>query len=190
MKGLNWIETAGGPFIIISDSAVKSWSGIYKRDLYLLGNIRPAENFMDSSETDYGKACSIADYLGFIQIKNESALILGDEPLPTTFFKSSDTEVGIARIYNTDNRDYLDEWLLNLNISTIDNWKFNFTINFNSDKQYLFDAAIDGKRLENQKRDNDFLSVQLTPGQYKVFTTTSEPSSSTKLFLIRLVATN
>lgn len=193
MKRLNWIESAGGPLIIISDNAIHLWSGIYKREPYLLGIYEDADDFMDSTEADYGKACLVDDYLGLIEMGEENCLVLGDEPMPTTFFTSEDNEINIARFYYygiKDSEHSVDKLLTDLNLALIDNWKYEFTVTFNSDKQFLFDSAVDGKELHKRQENTDFLLSHLTPGKYKVFTAIFEPNEETKLFLHRLVATN
>lgn len=193
MKKLDWIEPAGGPLVVISDNAINLWSGIYKRESYLLGKVEDADDFMDSAETDYGESCLVDDYLGLVEVGRENGLVLGNEPMPTTIFKSSDNEINIARFYCygiKDSEHYADELLLNLDLALVDNWESKLTVTFNSGKQFLFDAAVGGKEIHKQKENIDFLLSHLTPGQYNVFTTVYEPDEETKLLLHRLVATN
>jgi hypothetical protein len=190
MTRLKWIESAGGPLILISDNVVKLWSGVFNRAAYSTDIIVDTDNFLDPNETDYGKACSIRNYIGVVDIKNNSALVLGDDPMMTTVFNSSDYKIGIARwYYAPENSDeIIDQLLLGLDLESIDNWEFELALNFSSKTQYLFDSAWDGKRLDNAKINDDFLVTHLLDGQYKVSTAIYEPNSETKLFLHKLVA--
>jgi hypothetical protein len=193
MKRLDWIESAGGPLVIISDDAINLWSGIYKRESYLLDKIEDAYDFMDSTETDYGKSCLVDDYLGLVEVGKENGIVLGDEPMPTTIFNSSDNEINIARFcyYGIkDSEHYADKLLSDLDLALIDNWEYKLTVTFNSEKLFLFDSAVDGKGLYKRQENTDFLLSHLTPGQYKVFTSVYEPDKEIKLILHRLVATN
>jgi hypothetical protein len=193
MKKFDWIESAGGPLVIISDNVIDLWSGIYKRESYLLDKIEDADDFMDSTETDYGKSCLIDDYLGLVEVAKEDCLVFGDEPMRTTIFSSLDNEIHIARLYccaTNDIEHFADKLLSNLDPALVENWEYKLTVTFNSEKQFLFDAAIDGKELRTQEENMDFLLSHLKAGQYKVFTTEYEPDGETKLFLHRLVAIN
>ena len=192
MTRLKWIDSAGGSLVLISDNVVKSWSGVLNRSAYLNELLVDSDDFLNPFEADYGKACSIHDYVGIADIENNSALVLGDEPMLTTIFYSTDSKVGIARwYYAPDNSDGLiDQLLLRLDMDSIDNWEFDLDINLNSETQYLFDSAWDGRRLDIDKINDSFLLTHLKSGQYKVFTAVYEPNTETKLFLHKITATD
>ncbi len=183
MPDLKWIQSAGGPLVVLPEEALNVWSGRYKRDLYLKGVFEEADNFLNRTEADYGKACSVDDFLGVIEGKKGSVLVLGDEPLPTTLYHSSKNEAGIARVYY--GKENIEEVINGLSINKIIHWKFGLTVAFNSNNQFLFDAALAGEDLKNL---DEFLSIRLTPGLYKVFTHVYEPDEETKLLLHRLTA--
>lgn len=81
MDRLKWVASEGGPLILISDKSKNLWSGILKRSSYLANKIEEADDFLDADEADYGKACLVQDYLGVVNVGNDTALVLGDEPL-------------------------------------------------------------------------------------------------------------
>ncbi|MFB4273414.1 Imm21 family immunity protein [Nonomuraea sp. GTA35] len=59
-----WVESAGGPLAVISEAALKDWSGF---------------------EGDYERACDV-EFVGVIPVgQSNAALILGDEPAGTTY---------------------------------------------------------------------------------------------------------
>jgi hypothetical protein len=182
MKQLNWIESGGGPLILIAGDAFKLWSGTYKREFYLNGVFEEAEDFMNPEEADYGLACSVDDYLGLVDVANQNALVFGDQPMSTTVFYHSFTEAGIARWFYGDEKS--KENLLNLDLNTID-WKFVLNIYFDSHVQYLFDSACCAGDFDKQERKKEFLLLMLRAGNYKVFTAVYEPDDKTRFFLYR-----
>ncbi|MFD9409780.1 Imm21 family immunity protein [Streptomyces sp. NPDC059989] len=56
-----WLETEGGPFIVVPRAALPHWSG---------------------PEGDYDRACEVIDFVGVLELPDGAeALALGDEPL-------------------------------------------------------------------------------------------------------------
>lgn len=70
---LRWIESLGGPLLLVPESVLDQWSGSEgKSASHLFPN-------------DYEWACSLTDYLAPIEVGGATALVLGDEPLPTAW---------------------------------------------------------------------------------------------------------
>ncbi|MDX3771767.1 MULTISPECIES: Imm21 family immunity protein [unclassified Streptomyces] len=62
---LTWLETEGGPFIVVPRSALVHWLG---------------------TEGDYDRACEVMDLVGVLALPDGAeALVLGDEPLSTAY---------------------------------------------------------------------------------------------------------
>lgn len=78
MAHFEWIESSGGPLILMDSEVVEFWSGILERRSYLQGGSEQSTDYMDPLETDYGKACSINDYLGVVSIEKQNVLVFGD----------------------------------------------------------------------------------------------------------------
>jgi hypothetical protein len=187
MDKLKWIDSAGGPLILISDKTVGLWSGILKRSAYLKNIEEEADDFLVPEEADYGKACLIESYLGLLNIENEDVLILGDEPMLTTFFFSSDKPV-LARWYYGEDEVLVDNMLLNIDLNTINNWEFALTFNVKSNNQFLFDSASSKSMLDKQQ--SDYLQINIKAGQYNVSTSVFQPDNKTKLILHKFEMTN
>ena len=66
---MQWLDTGGGPFVLISSRSAPRWSGV-----------RGA-----GSPNDFERACDVADYLGAIPFADGDALVLGDDPFPTAY---------------------------------------------------------------------------------------------------------
>lgn len=73
MRSFSWVESAGGPLLVAPRSELTEWGGSTDND--------------GSVETwgDYGWACTVEGYIGLVRIGSRQALVLGDEPAPTTY---------------------------------------------------------------------------------------------------------
>jgi hypothetical protein len=188
MNRLKWIDSAGGPLILISDKSYNLWSGILKRSSYLDSKIEDADDFLNADVADYGKACLVQEYLGIVDIGNDTALVLGDEPLLTTVFHSVDNRVVIARWYYGEDKELVDNYLKTIDLNSIDNWEFALTLKLSSDRQYLFDSAFSASMLD--KGANECLSLNIKQGDYKIWTSIYEPDDKTKLIIHKFDTTN
>ena len=184
MDRLIWIESAGGPLILISDKSYNLWSGILKRSSYLENKIENANDFLNPAEADYGRACLIEDYLGIVNIGDDIALVLGDETLRTTVFHSVDNRVVIVRWYYGES----EESVRSIDLNSIKNWEFSLTLKLSTDKQYLFDSARDASMLH--KENNDYLPVSIKHGNYEIWTSIYEPDDKTKLIIHKFEETH
>src|SRR5688572_2978425 len=183
MDRLTWIESAGGPLVLVSDNSYKLWSGILRRSSYLNNKIEETDDFLNADEADYGKACLIQDYLGVVSIGDDTALVLGDEPLLTTVFHSIDNKVVIARLYYGESEESLDKRLRTIDLNSIKDWEFSLTFKLSSDRQYLFDAACSANLLN--KESNGYLPINIMHGDYKLLTSIYAPDDKTKLLVHR-----
>ena len=71
---MNWIDSAGGPLILMERAALAFWGGCFSGG---------GSDF----ESDYERACAVDAYAGVIQVEGRSALVLGDEPCETTVWR-------------------------------------------------------------------------------------------------------
>jgi len=188
MDRLKWIESTGGPLVLISDKRYSLWSGILRRSSYLDNRIEDATDFLNAAETDYGKACLVQDYLGIVNIGEDIALVLGGEPLPTTVFYSVDNRVIIARWYHGESVKSVDNILNTRNLNSIDNWELSLTFKVSGDKQHLFDASCSA--IELNKESNGYLPVNIKKGEYQIWTAIYEPDDKTKLLIHKFDTTN
>lgn len=180
MDKLKWIVSAGGPLILISDKTISRWSGILNRSAYLKKEEEDADDFLDPDEADYGKACQVDGYVGLIKLDDEEVLVLGSEPMFTTFFFSHGKPV-LARWFNGEDEAFVDHALLNIDLGLMLNWEFELRFNLVSDTPFLFDSACSESMLNNQQR--DYLRLNMKAGYYEVSTSVYEPDDKTKLIL-------
>ena len=64
-KNMRWVESAGGPLVLVPCSDVLRWLGAHAGD--------------------YDEACSVDDYAGKLQRVWGEVVVLGDEPMRSTF---------------------------------------------------------------------------------------------------------
>ncbi|MEV6416890.1 Imm21 family immunity protein [Kribbella sp. NPDC051718] len=71
-----WVESMGGPLIVVPVSALGSWRGST-----LHGTIAGDSSTVD----DYDRACGVDELAGVIAVADHQALVLGDEPATTCY---------------------------------------------------------------------------------------------------------
>lgn len=182
MDRFRWIESTGGPLVLIADKSYQLWSGTLKRVSYLENRFEHADDFMDPDESDYGKACGVQDYLGVVDVGNDFALILGDEPLLTTALETRDGRFILARWIYADDNLFVENTLKVLKIDNINHWELGLTFSISSDAQYLFDSASNSRLLSEGE---EKLSLSIAKGSYEIWTSVYEPNEKTKLLIHR-----
>lgn len=65
---LTWVESLGGPLIVVPEVALGSWSGS-------VGG--------DEAVDDYGRACAVEGLTGLVRVGPTDGLVLGSEPAST-----------------------------------------------------------------------------------------------------------
>jgi hypothetical protein len=189
MKSLNWIESTGGPLIIISETNFHKWSGTYDLSSFINGQIVVANDFLSPDQTDYAKACSIDDYLGIIKKENEDVIVLGDEPLKTSAFLISQNELIILRSVYENHELYVEEVFSNINAVHLKEIGCVVEVKIESNKQYLVDSSSHGKQKSELVEKQDFLCLELKPNNYKISTAFYTPTSETKFIIHKVVVT-
>src|SRR5215203_1744748 len=84
-NGLSWLESGGGPLLLIPGEYLSLWEGIDPPTDGRQIVAKSRWNADNAAATDHDRACDVADYLGLIDIGDGNGLILGDEPLPTAW---------------------------------------------------------------------------------------------------------
>jgi hypothetical protein len=142
---LRWVESSGGPFVVLPASYAPHWLG--------------------SMGADYDAACEIDDYLGLVQIgtprQEGVALIIADEPLTSTYL--ADLHCILQWQYAPSENALVSA--ARRSIEGLLGWHRGPTINFASEA-IMFDAAASGISL----RDDEILPLPIHPGIYECFT--------------------
>ena len=142
MDPIKWVSTNGGPLVVIPVEFAHHWQGdgglgFPNGDLSMVWEtVR--------NHTDYGRACGIDDYLGMLDVGAGTCLVLGDEPMATTFLPTRDGGIFVRWVHAENEEDVMrgvrsvPESLWN---------RFPHTIEVGSGGLLLFDSACPGDDL-------------------------------------------
>jgi hypothetical protein len=82
---MRWIESGGGPLIVVPKVALAAWGGSGDSDSAELEDLG-----------DYSRACAVTEYADVIDEGGTQALVLNDDPAATTYL--SDRRVFVRRL--------------------------------------------------------------------------------------------
>lgn len=147
-NSMKWIETTGGPFVLVALDDVPLWTG---------------------HRGDYQRACEMDGATGLVGFGDpehqRTALVLWDEPLRTAYLPEH--QAFVQWLY-ADSEDELIQ-MVNSHISSVA-WEDGPSIDVR-DTAILFDASRPGTELAS----GDSLEIQLGRGVYRVRTADIEP---------------
>ncbi|UTD26534.1 hypothetical protein DB459_05965 [Bradyrhizobium sp. WD16] len=147
------VTSTGGPLVVMEACLSEKWRGIGGSSLNTL-----------SADSDYARACAVKDYAGIIPLESDWVLVLGDMPMPTSFFLKPDGSPVIYRyMYAPENFDYrsIPTILENASLTEVESCEFIS----NSETLYVFDAATD-----MQAGEAEFLMIPILAGSYMIKT--------------------
>jgi hypothetical protein len=174
---LQWLDNDAGPLLLIAAELKPFWSGIEPpKD----GRIVDAQFRWKpgSPASDYDRACDVDGYAGVIDVGPGVAIVLNDEPLPTTWQPFPEGGGLLARLYSSETRDYPDR-LPTLPVDLA--WDGVGEFATESPHLILFNAGEPGDEPPLFL----WLPIQLSRGRYKVETAVWNHSLM-KLQLVRL----
>lgn len=146
-RSLNYIETEGGPFILLPLELKKSWNGTGDED--------------EGIPSDYEKATQLVTKIGVLELGGGEALVLGD-PEVTAYWALDDGGVFIQRIIGDD--DDVVASVVDQALEGKDWTRLPFNFNSGKGKLALFDAAYSYQDSDEDER----LKISLSPGTYQV----------------------
>jgi hypothetical protein len=166
-SSLVWIESAGGPLLLLEEDLLKYWNGCFSTS--------------EDTPTDYERACSVHDYLGVIVVDSGHGIVLGEEPFSTAWWPSATLGQGflVRWVYAEDEAavTYALEHLPNTAWQSTD---VEFQVS--NDKLLLFDAACSASDVDER------LVIEIPEGWYVAETLHYQPDEQTSLILHRFVA--
>lgn len=144
-RRIEWLDSGGGPFVIIPTGSLPKWGGL-----------RAA-----GAPNDFDRACDIPDYLGTIPFDAAHALVLGDDPFPTTFVGAPAFGGGyVIRMLWGDDLDEASRAVHKIGSSA---WTTESVVfDAGAGTLVLFDAAHAGTEAPQH------VHVALGPGRYSV----------------------
>lgn len=157
---VEWVESSGGPLVVIPESALLSWLG----------------SDGDEPWADYDSACEVDDWIGLIPVGGEAGLVLGGEPASTAFLP----EHGLFVRWCAAESEA--EFLEGVgNAVEVADWEAELFWDV-SGSVVLFDAVWAGSECERE----DHVRVPLEPGRYAVRAAYVESNPLTSHVLVQL----
>ncbi|MEA9558139.1 Imm21 family immunity protein [Xanthomonas nasturtii] len=169
MTQLRWIESGGGPLVLLHAVDLPDWSGI-------------EPSLCDSGTTDYARACAIDDELGLVTAGPGCALVLGDEPDRTSLIER-DEAVFIVRLRWTPSEDALLSALRNA-LHTLE-FAAAGIFSTRPGTHLLFDSAAPGAHVDAHRSES--MVVTLATPRLSLASAVFQPSSKICALIHRLV---
>lgn len=144
-----WVESAGGPLLVAPESQLALWGGSTDDD-------GPVEEW-----GDYGRACSVEGYVGLVDVGDDQALVLGDEPASTTYLPDERLFLRWAAAYSEAELIAAAKRALNDGVQWDEDEDLTWEIR---EPVVLFDSAWPGAEIEA----DNHLVVEVGPGRYRV----------------------
>ncbi|MGI5507600.1 Imm21 family immunity protein [Streptomyces sp. CA-106131] len=157
---VEWVESSGGPLVVIPESALPSWLG--------------ADS--DEHRADYESACEVDDWIGLISVGQEFGLVLGGEPASTAFLPQHGLFVRWCAAESE--AEFLEGVGAAIEVAV---WEPELLWDV-SGPVVLPDAVWSGSEFEGE----DHVRVALEPGRYAVCAAYVEPNPLTSLVLVQL----
>ncbi|MFE2879035.1 Imm21 family immunity protein [Streptomyces roseus] len=155
---LTWLETEGGPFVVVPRTALPHWSG---------------------TEGDYDRACEVMDFVGVLAMPDGAeALVLGDEPLSTAYLPEHRV---LVRWYYAESEEGVAD-IIRAGLASAE-WKAGPVLG-TTGELVMFDAAHFGTEVGTL---TDSTALELAAGRYRVDSASIEPNDLTSFRVHRFV---
>ena len=177
--GLDWIESNGGPLILLEGRLLGEWEGT---DPPSNGRVVQA-SFRWQGEgpaTDYDRACDVKGWLGLVPVGDGHGLVLNDEPLPTTVWRPDPADpVMLLRWEYAEIDGDVARHLEDTRGAMWQPWEKELLVK--ETEPLLFDSAFPGTEAYERR------VVPLPPGPYGIELAHWRPDDLTSLILIRFL---
>lgn len=167
-KSLTWIESTGGPLLLLEMELLPLWRGI------LEGNGRM---------TDYDRACQITSYVGRIEVGSGFGIVLSGEPLSTTWYESNNLRDSfVVRWVCAEDEKAVLSALSSIPLDLA--WEpTGETFDTNHKELIVFDSSCPSTAIEA------YLAITLPVGRYSIETLEYRPHAELSLLLHRFRVT-
>jgi len=183
MGKLKWVQSAGGPLLLMPATLRRRWSGI-EPTKDLLNDARFRWDKSMSTPSDYDRACDVSGLLVTLEIGDGQGLVLGEQPLTTAWVPFAGKPGGtLVRWVYADTETEVRRAVQSVPGKLFRRSKVVFT--FTGRLAVLFDSAIPGQALYDWSADS-FCRFTLAAGRYSVSTADYSPSDEVRVILHRL----
>jgi hypothetical protein len=167
---LGWIDSDGGPLILLSRELLTAWSGT---DPQVPGD----DAAQAVQEADYDRAGAVSGYIGLLPVAQGQGVVFGGEPLSTAWVPLTTTGgVFVRWSYGEEQTDVIGH------VKHIEEriWESSgLTFMVGRQPLCLFDAAWPGQEVP------EYLTITLDEGTYAIDTGIARPDNQTELVVHR-----
>lgn len=172
-----WVSCDGGPLLVVAKEHLIAWEGA--------ANPSPGRKIEaqfrwtpNGPATDYDRACDVDDYIGLIDVGSGKGIVLGDEPLMTTWLPLADGGL-LARWVCADSEEEFLTAVRRIPDDTYEDSGFSLAV---EDSPLVLLAACESSQDNIYPR----IECQLPAGSYRILTTHYEADERTSLICHRL----
>ena len=164
-----WIETSGGPLVMMEKCKMTAWTGI--------GDTYPSP---PGTVSHYDLACGVDGYIGSISIEGSQAVVLGDDPMQTSWMQLCENDGIIIRWNFAESKEQVEKLVITMPLDQ--DWeKCGVIFEITTSELAIFDSAPRYEYLDDQ------LNFTLDPGKYEILNFRFEPIKDVSLILHRLL---
>jgi len=165
---MEWIESGGGPLVVVPQVRLGRWCGVYRKSA--------------DGMSDYDRACEIIDEIAIICVADTEILVLGDEPFRTTWLPDVSGGFLVRWIYAINEKSVID-FVGSTGLGRVfDEHDSTGNLLFTtSGACVLFDSAEPGDVIRGAS-----MALVLASGTYAVKSAIVNPSTEIRLLIHRL----
>lgn len=167
---LEWIDSNGGPLILLSREFLTGWSGADPQE--------PRDDKVQTvQETDYDRAGAISGYIGLLPVGRGQGVVFWGEPMPTAWVPLTTTMgVFVRWSYGEEQTDVIG-YVKHIEERIWASSGLAFMVG--RQPLCLFDAAWPGQEV------SEYLTIPLDEGAYAIDTGIARPGNHTELVIHR-----
>ncbi|WP_455928599.1 Imm21 family immunity protein [Pseudomonas fluorescens] len=154
----DWIESSGGPLVVIENHLAPLWGGT------------------NGHPSDFDLACDTVNYIELVSTQKVTALIMGDEPLRTIAAHSDDHTLIVRWRWAKSEQDVLKEIQ---NVQFPSTYDEHLDIILPSGALTIFDSAT-------QYSETEAIHLKTHPGKNTIQTFTYSPNPETSLLIHKI----
>ena len=154
----DWIESSGGPLIVIEKHLAPLWSGTV------------------GHPSDFDLACTAVNHIEIVSTRNITAVVMGDEPLRTLVASSDDHTLIVRWRWAESEQDVMNALQ---HVRLPDRYEEQLDISWPTGVLTIFDSATQYSEFEA-------ISLATQPGKNKIETFTYSPNSETCLLIHKI----
>jgi len=173
-----WIS-CNSPLLLLAKDQLDAWEGsdVPSRDRSVEAKFRWNA---DGPATDYDRACDVNEYVGLIAVGHRKGVVLGDEPLMTTWLPMADGGL-LVRWVHADNEETVLAAAQRISDEAFEDSGLRLEVG--PSPLVLFAACESG-----HDRIYPRIEFELPCGRYRILTSLHRPDESTSLICHRLQA--